>query len=127
VARTAALVLTDRPPTGSRTHHYTSRRTNTRSPEVPMDRPLATDVESPDVEALLAHPRMRELLAARRRFFLVAWTIFLAAAVLLFGGAAVAPGALGVALVDGVSVGVVLSCAFVVLIFALTVAYARRA
>jgi len=92
-----------------------------------MDRPLATDVESPDVEALLAHPRMRELLAARRRFFLVAWTIFLAAAVLLFGGAAVAPGALGVALVDGVSVGVVLSCAFVVLIFALTVAYARRA
>jgi uncharacterized membrane protein (DUF485 family) len=92
-----------------------------------MDRPLATDVESPGAEALLAHPQMRELIAARRRFFVVAWSVFLAAAVLLFGGAAVVPGALGVALVDGVSVGVVLSCAFVALIFVLTVAYARRA
>jgi uncharacterized membrane protein (DUF485 family) len=94
-----------------------------------MDRPLATGAESGSAtaEELLRHPRMVELIAARRRFFRYAWTVFLASAVLLFGAAAFFPGLLATVLTTGLSLGLVLGVGYVALIFVLTVGYARRA
>ncbi|WP_064745188.1 DUF485 domain-containing protein [Pseudonocardia acaciae] len=92
-----------------------------------MDRPLVTDAESGRVARLLAHPKMTELVADRRRFFGYAWTVFLGSAVVLFGWAAFAPRGLGVMVADGLSLGLVLGVAYLGVIFVLTVQYARRA
>lgn len=92
-----------------------------------MEGPINAGAEQDDAGALLAHPRMVELLAARRRFFGYAWSVFLGAAVLLFGCAAVAPKVLAVVLVDGLSLGFVLAIAYVLVIFGLTVQYAAHA
>lgn len=92
-----------------------------------MEDPPVTGVERDNSGALLAHPRMIELLTARRRFFGYAWTAFLGAAAVLFGCAAFTPEVLAIVLVDGLSLGVALAISYVVLIFVLTVQYAAHA
>ncbi|WP_431908692.1 DUF485 domain-containing protein [Amycolatopsis thermoflava] len=95
-----------------------------------MEGPLVAGAEqsgSGNVGALLAHPDLARLIADRRRFFAYAWSVFLVAAVLLFGAAAFAPAVLGHILAPGISVGLVAGLLYVALIFVLTVQYARRA
>ncbi|MQA07861.1 MAG: DUF485 domain-containing protein [Pseudonocardiaceae bacterium] len=91
-----------------------------------MDRPLVTDAETAATERLLADPRMTELIAARRRFFIYAWSAFLTAAVLFFGTAAFFPHVLSIKISDGISLGLIGGIGYVALIFVLTVQYSRR-
>ena len=88
---------------------------------------LSTDATRREAVRLLAHPRMIELVAARRRFFTYAWVAFLGAAVLLFGCAAFTPAVLALQVVDGVSLGFVLGIGYIALILLLTQQYAIRA
>lgn len=70
---------------------------------------------------------MRELLRLRRRFFSRAWAVFAGSLALLFGWAALFRDTFGTMIGGSLSLGLLIGLAYVAVVFALTVGYARRA
>ena len=80
-----------------------------------------------DWSRLWSDPAMLRLRDDRRSFFTVAWSIFAVAFCALVGFAAFAPDIIAKRPVPGLSIGLILSLAYVVTVMSLGAWYVRRA
>ena len=79
------------------------------------------------LDAMWVSADMSALRSGRRRFFVMAWSIFASAWLAFIGWPAVFPESFGQTIVPGFSVGMLVCGIYVIVCFALTLAYVRVA